>query len=157
MRTARLAAGLLFLGLCLNTGAVLAQVGIGTVTPNTHALLELRNTGTPRGLMLPKVATSQRTTLAASLNTYHRGMLVADTTIGTGGLFVWDGAVWQLVQTGVPTPLVWDRSGGNAFLVNGTDNVGIGTNAPATKVEIRQATGFPILQIGESATQGGQL
>jgi hypothetical protein len=104
MLSARFAAGLLFLGLLFHTGTVLAQVGIGTVAPNTHALLELRNTGTPRGLMLPKVATSQRTTLAASLGTYHMGMLVADTTAVTGGLFVWDGTAWQLLQTGVPPP-----------------------------------------------------
>jgi hypothetical protein len=107
--------------------------------------------------MLPKVATSQRTTLAASLGTYHMGMLVADTTAVTGGLFVWDGTAWQLLQTGVPTPVVWDRTAGNAFLVNSNDNVGIGTNTPIARLEIRQATGYPILQIGESATSGGQL
>ncbi|MBX3101502.1 MAG: tail fiber domain-containing protein [Bacteroidetes bacterium] len=111
-----------------------AQVGIGTAAPNTHAVLELKNTTTPRGLLLPKVGTAQRTALAGSLAPYHQGLVVADTVAGK--LYVWNGSGWDQVQSGTAAPLVWDRTPGNAYLVNGTDNVGIGISTPSARLHV---------------------
>ncbi|MBX3101503.1 MAG: tail fiber domain-containing protein [Bacteroidetes bacterium] len=145
---------LLLAGFCC-LGHVQAQVGIGTASPNTHAVLELKNSVTPRGLLLPKVGTTQRTVLAGSLTPYHQGMVVADTVAGK--LYMWNGSAWEQVLSGAPAPLAWDRVAGNVFLLNATDNVGIGTNTPVSRLEIRQATGYSILQVGEAGNRGGQL
>ncbi|MBX3102975.1 MAG: hypothetical protein KF690_10740, partial [Bacteroidetes bacterium] len=106
---------------------LLAQVGIGTTTPDAHAVLELYSGITPRGLLLPRMNTTQRTTLGGSLSTIHAGMLVADTSSTTGGLYVWDGDSWEQLATSASGG--WALTG-NAGTVDGTHFIGTTDSVP---------------------------
>ena len=66
------------------------QVGIGTTTPNTNAILELD--AASRGFLPPRFDPNTLTLGAA-----EEGMLVYNTA--AGGLYFWDGASWQPVST----------------------------------------------------------
>src|SRR5690554_4439664 len=83
-----------------------AQVGIGTTTPNTNALLDIDAAATIGGLLLPRVALT-RTNLAAPLGAQVAGMTVYNTnaTIGansvTPGYYYNDGVDWiRLASSG---------------------------------------------------------
>lgn len=82
------------------------SVGIGTETPNTNAVLELKVKdpwAKPQGLLLPKLTSAQRNALGAVLTSIDNGMLVYDVT--DNKIYHWDGAVWKngagLANTGV--------------------------------------------------------
>lgn len=79
-------------------GQVYSQVGIGTTTPNTNAILELFSNS--KGLLIPRVALT-RTNTPAPLSTHTMGMTVYNTAnAGSGntavrpGFYVNDGANW---------------------------------------------------------------
>lgn len=85
---------LLFLFFCNMT----AQVGIGTVTPNSNALLEVQSTN--QGILLPRVSL-QSTTSAAPLSGHTKGMIVYNTAQNGveantvyPGLYYDDGTEW---------------------------------------------------------------
>jgi microcystin-dependent protein len=64
------------------------QIGIGTNTPDANAVLTISST--LKGVLIPRLTTTQQTTLAGTLTTGETGMLIADAT--TGRLMVWGGS-----------------------------------------------------------------
>ena len=106
----------------------LGQVGIGTTSPNTNAILDI--TSTNSGLLLPRVALTN-TTSPAPMTADVAGMTVYNTaTAGdvTPGFYYNDGAVW--VRLGVPQSNDWTITGNNgtnttANFIGTTDNVGL--------------------------------
>jgi microcystin-dependent protein len=68
-----------------------AQTGIGTTTPDAHAILDIEST--QKGLLLPSLTTAQQATLAAALSPAEMGMLVRDAV--TGKPIYWTGAAWK--------------------------------------------------------------
>lgn len=124
-----------FLLLTWLSGTALAQVGIGTTTPDAKALLHLKVTGTPLGLLLPQMSTATRTgAFQAGLNSSHTGMIVADTSSGTGGLYVWVGSAWMEVQFAGAGYLT--RTGNHVYVTNLSDSVGIGVANPEAKLQV---------------------
>ena len=86
----------------LSAGQVHAQksVGIGTSTPDTNAVLDIRSTG--KGVLIPALTTAQQNALAAMLGPGETGMLVTDAT--TGKLVSWGGSSFQpFTTTHTPT------------------------------------------------------
>ena len=71
------------------------SVGIGTTTPDNHAVLDI--TSTQKGVLLPSLTTAQQATLAGLLTSAEMGMMVRDAATGT--LQYWTGSAWQQ-----PTP-----------------------------------------------------
>jgi len=67
------------------------SVGIGTVSANDRASLELGDTD--KGLLLNRLTTGQRN--AMPLNIVERGLLVYDTTLES--IFTWNGSSWDAV------------------------------------------------------------
>ena len=63
------------------------NVGIGTTTPNSKAALEI--SGTNKGLLIPRMSTTGRNTIA----TPPKGLMVYDTTHST--FFYYDGGIWR--------------------------------------------------------------
>ncbi len=53
-----------------------AQTGIGTNSPDSHAMLDI--TSTQKGLLLPRLSTAQQAILSATLTGAQSGMLIAD-------------------------------------------------------------------------------
>lgn len=67
------------------------QAGIGTVTPDPNAILDI--TSTTKGLLLPRLSAAQQATLASSLNSGELGMLVRDSA--SGKPIFWTGTAWK--------------------------------------------------------------
>jgi len=85
--------------------AILAKsqnsVGIGVVTPNKNAVLELVSPGNNQGLLVPKLTTSQRISPAftSTLSTGENGLLVFDKD--ENSFYFWQINQWQLLRTGL--------------------------------------------------------
>ncbi len=66
------------------------NVGIGTLTPNQNAILDVSST--TKGLLTPRMSTTEKTTLGSSMSLTEQGMLVYDTDTQT--FWYWDGNSW---------------------------------------------------------------
>lgn len=90
--------GLLVLSLCITANNTHAQnnVGIGTQTPDASSILELRDNS--RGVLVPRLTTVQRNSIAAPAN----GLLVFDTDFNCFYFFV-SGTGWQSLCGGAGT------------------------------------------------------
>ncbi len=98
----------LFAGMAQN------NVGIGTMTPNSKAVLDVESND--KGVLIPRLTTLARTTLGSTLTITEDGMLVYDRDLTT--FFYWDGTLLQWVQVGSGTGDDWgiqvvQTSGGN--------------------------------------------
>ncbi len=100
------------------------NVGIGTTSPSSSALLELRST--TKGLLIPRLNTAQKQSIAAPA----AGLLVYDTTLRL--LSYWTGSVWQ---NAAASANYWTPSGNN-ISSNNTGNVGIGVAPTRAKLEV---------------------
>ncbi len=111
-----------------------AQIGIGTTSPDNSAVLDIfANPATPRGLLIPRLTTSERTGItspAAGLLIYNK-----DTDV----FQYWDGTQWLDISSGaVSGDNDWtvDNGGAITHLTNTTHNVGIGTASPVNKLHV---------------------
>ncbi len=103
-----------------NTGSV----GIGTITPNASAQLDI--TSNTKGLLTPRMTEAQRNALVSPAP----GLLVYQTDFTAGFYFYKDvPSGWQLITTGTIPNSPWSSFGANIFS-NNTGNVGIGILPP---------------------------
>ena len=112
---------LLVFPVLLITYLTVGQVGIGTTSPNSDAILDI--TSTTSGLLLPRLALSD-TTNSSPLSTDVAGMLVYNTaTAGnvTPGFYVNDGTDW--VRLGSSSSTGWSLTG-NTGTTAGTNFIG---------------------------------
>jgi microcystin-dependent protein len=72
------------------------SIGMGTTSPDSHAVLDISST--TKGVLFPRLTTAQQTTLAGSLGAGQKGMTVTDSA--TGHLMVWTGAAWETPAAG---------------------------------------------------------
>ncbi|HIO72124.1 MAG TPA: hypothetical protein EYN38_03360, partial [Flavobacteriales bacterium] len=135
------------------------SVGLNNPTPDASSILDL--TATDRGLLVPRMTTTQRTTSIASPAT---GLLVYDTDLEA--FYFHDGTDWKAVgSASADGNGIYDGSGslvgatvvtqgantleftstvtdgfsvdGQTFSVDASNNrVGIGTNSPATTLDV---------------------
>jgi len=115
-----------------------AQVAINTdgTSPNNSAMLDIKSTN--KGLLIPRLTTTQRTTLAA---TAVAGLMVYDTD--ESKFYFFNGVTWDEGSTGS----LWSRSGSVTYLSNYNDGVGIGTLSPAQDLDIVDSTSSAFLII----------
>ncbi len=95
-KTCYLSAVLLMTALGLNaqnTFPANGAVGIGTLSPNASALLEVKSTA--KGFLPPRMTQDQRKSIVAPAT----GLMVYQTNKATG-LYYYDGSVWKLINTG---------------------------------------------------------
>ena len=114
---------LLFIALFLISVNFYSQVGIGTTTPNSDALLDIDATVSVGGLLLPRVALTN-TTSPAPLTSDVAGMTVYNTaTVGdvTPGMYYNNGMDW--IRLGATAKTGWDILG-NAGTAANTNFVG---------------------------------
>jgi hypothetical protein len=116
-------------------GIVNAQIGIGTVTPNSSSILDV--TSTTKGLLPPKMTQAQRTSIA----TPATGLLVFQTD-GSAGYYFYNGASWQQFSAGNS----WSLNG-NSGTVPATNKLGTTDNQPLL-VKTNNAESFRILGNG---------
>ncbi len=98
------------------------NIGIGTISPNPNALLDLDNTGSPLGLLLPRQDISTFT-----LGPLDAGMMVFNPV--DNKVYTWDGSVW------VSGSSEWGVNGSDIFNLN-SGNVGIGLSSPVNTMDV---------------------
>ena len=113
--------------LLFNLAPTFAQnnVGIGTTLPNARALLDL--TATDKGLLIPRMTTTQRLAIAP-LSAAENGLVVYDLNFNT--FYYFDGSIWKPIDTNY-----WVLSGGNLYNSNPA-NVGVGTLVPTSQFHV---------------------
>lgn len=121
----KIACTFLFLFLLNKTDA---QIGIGTVTPNASAALDV--TSTNKGMLVPRLTTAQRTAITSPAT----GLLVFDAT--TESFWFKSATNWvELVDT---SNNVWKKNGTHIY-TTGNTQVGIGISAPSYDLHIKQS------------------
>lgn len=133
-----------FFNLTAQTG-----VGIGTTTPSASSALDI--TSTTKGILVPRMTQAQRTAIA----TPATGLMVYQTD-GTAGFYYFNGTIWVTLSSSgwsllgnAGTAVASNKVGTTdaqalSIVTNNTEairilsngNVGIGTNAPSTKLHV---------------------
>jgi hypothetical protein len=105
---------------------VIAQsVGIGTTTPNSKALLDISST--TKGILIPRMTTSQRLAIATPPN----GLLVYDTD--KDEFHQYNGSGWRAILNSE----YWSRPiTSRSKISNLNDSVGIGLSLPAELLDV---------------------
>ena len=104
-----------------------ANVGVGTTTPNSTAVLDL--TSTTQGVLIPRMSTTQRTSISSPAT----GLQVYDNTLNQ--LYVYNGTAWQALATGTSQ---WTTTGTEIYN-NNANNVGIGKTTPYHGLDVSHA------------------
>jgi hypothetical protein len=94
-----------------------AQIGIGTVTPNASAVLDI--TSTTQGMLAPRMTTVQRNAIATPAD----GLIVYDTDLKSFYYYVSTTSTWTLINNGTAPRLNYKRirSGDNLAVVLATE------------------------------------
>lgn len=80
-----------------------SQTAIGTNPPDPHAMLDIQST--TKGVLIPALSAGQLATLAATLTSSEKGMLVTDAA--TGKPLEWNGGEWvDIANLSADPPLV---------------------------------------------------
>lgn len=105
------------------------SVGIGTATPHSSALLEVNSTN--KGLLMPRMTTAQRTTIASPA----KGLMIFDSDLSA--LFIYDGATWVSYkpQAGNALSLPYTSTGNYNTPAINISNLHTTTTAPTLQVE----------------------
>jgi hypothetical protein len=94
--------------------------GIGTTTPNSSSLLEIKST--TKGLLIPRMTQTQRN----AIHTPAKGLLIYQTD-NNPGFYYYDGSAWN-------GNAYWKKSGNKIFYNSG--NIGIGTSTPTARLQV---------------------
>jgi len=116
--------------------AIFSQVGIGTTTPNSSAILDI--TAVDKGVLVPRVAITNLNT-AAPVAAPVESLLVYNTTVASGvGFHYWDGTKWVPLGGAAGLDTDWTISGNDMYNAN-TGNVGVGTTTPSVLLHIEDS------------------
>nr|WP_317631577.1 hypothetical protein [uncultured Flavobacterium sp.] len=90
-----------------------AQVGIGTASPNTSSILDINSTN--KGLLIPRVKLTSETDQVSIQNPIESLLVYNTNKVGTlnFGFYYWNGAKWQSLITPVTS------TSNNAWTING--------------------------------------
>jgi len=137
----------IFTLLILTSTALSAQVGIGTTSPNTDALLELDATTNVGGLLLPRMALTE-TDNFAPLSAHIAGMSVYNTATAndvTPGQYYNNGSRWIRVEQTAPIQSVSLTTDFQISSATWTNITGASLTFTATKTSVLvmfSASGF---------------
>ncbi|GAB1307898.1 hypothetical protein KH5_05810 [Urechidicola sp. KH5] len=94
-----------------------SQMGVGTTSPNSNAMLDIESTS--KGLLPPRMTTAQRIAISpvGTGNSGDNGLLVYDTD--ENAYYFWNGSSWLVLGE-------TERSVGNIYLTSPVSNFNIG-------------------------------
>lgn len=135
--------------LTLASYATVAQVGIGTTSPDASAALDLQSTTS--GILIPRMTTAQRDAISSPAS----GLMIYN--VSTSSFQFYNGAEWTEMA---PADERWTsdatnsqiyltytsdgataRSGNNNFVITDAGRVGIGTDSPSGHFEVSSTGG----------------
>jgi len=123
--------------------AIFSQVGIGTTTPSSSAILDV--TAVDKGVLVPRVAIANLNT-AAPVAAPVESLLVYNTTVASGvGFHYWNGSKWTPLVGAAGLDTDWTIAGDDMYNAN-TRFVGIGTTTPSILMHIED-TGAPAIRV----------
>jgi Chaperone of endosialidase/Head domain of trimeric autotransporter adhesin len=117
---------LLFSLLVINSIVIAQNVGVGTNTPDASAQLDISSTG--KGLLIPRVTTTQMKAIASPA----KGLMVFNTT--DSSLFIKRDTGWTKIVAGLADNF-WGIKNGNLYNSN-NGNVGIGVDTAKAGLHI---------------------
>lgn len=142
--------------LLMVSGSACAQVGIGTATVNSDAILELKSTADNKGLLFSEVAL---TTLAspAPFAAHVQGMTVYNTATSTTdpdnvfpGMYYNDGSSWKRMAMDGLTPTlgdikqsVWTGDHDGWYLLDGRALTSLSASAQSNAITLGLAANLP--------------
>lgn len=112
--------------LLLTCSSIFAQVGIGTSTPATSAILDVTTALNDKGVLIPRVDIIDLNTQDPITGIMEESLLVYNTNIVSGkGFHYWDGIMWQPFDksgggiSNNPDPtLFWSTTGNSGTDIN---------------------------------------
>ena len=122
-----------------------AQVAINTTNsaPNNFSMLDV--SGSQKGILIPRISTADRTTMAGSMGISEEGLTVYDTD--TKSFWFWDGAAWIAIGSGaMSNDKDWFKEGTTDAPTDITDKmyhmgqVAIGKNTATSQLDIYSTT-----------------
>lgn len=120
--------------LALFAFAANAQVGIGTITPDASAQLDVQST--TKGALIPRMLDSERTAIVSPAT----GLLVYQTN-GAAGFWYFDGAVWQPFMYGAANVPIGFTATKGSMSVTANDQIDGYTQLYADGSGLNVATG----------------
>ncbi len=126
--------GIVYLKIVLSTLFFLAYtnsysqsgVGIGTSTPNANAVLDIVSSSNDKGILIPRLTSTQRTAMNTSLTVSENGLMVFDTDLN--GFYFWNGTAWNAITVVQDLQLT-----GNTLTIT--------NNASATDIDLSSIAG----------------
>lgn len=120
-----------------------AQVGIGTTTPNPKAVLDLRSPGNNQGFLVPKLTTAQRNAITG-LNAQDNGLMVYDTD--DQKFYFWQTNQWLPLRTGSDVAL----TAGTGISITGNTISAVDTS-PTNEIQDLQLVGGSLKITGNTS------
>lgn len=135
-----------------------AQVGIGTDTPNAKAVLELKSPNNNQGFLVPRLSTAQRTagTFTSTLTANETGLLVFDTD--TKKFYYWSGTGWTVIEDSVGTDNQTISFTSPNLSISGGNTINLSTiNTDGQTLSYVSGTGVLTIAGGNNVTITGTL
>jgi hypothetical protein len=128
---------------------VSAQVGIGTTTPSSKAVLELKSQTNNQGFLVPRLTTAQRNAIAG-LTSQENGLMVYDSD--EQKFYFWQATQWLPIQSGADA----DSDPGNEIqdLALSGNLLTISNNPSATPIDLSPFAGADDQNLSYNATTG---
>lgn len=138
-----------FVSTLLTFGDLNAQnnVGIGTNTPDPNAILELQTNN--KGILIPRLTTTERNAMTPSLGMPQKGLMVFDNLLNI--FYYWDGTAWLPIGSGSPGPT---GPTGAAGATGHTGPTGAGLQGPTGSTGPIGPTGNGVGIPGPTGAQG---
>ncbi len=121
---------LLFIATININGFTQVAINSDGSTPNNSAMLDISSSA--KGILIPRMLETERT----NINSPVKGLLVYQTD-NSEGFYYYDGTTWHFIGNEDNDLWTRDTSSGYTILSNSTDNVGIGTSSPSSKLDVR--------------------
>lgn len=136
-------------------GFTYAQVGIGTSSPKTSAMLEINSNN--KGLLIPSIALNSSTD-ATTIASPATGLLVWNNGTGsltTAGFFYWNNTQWNLISSASGNNINNGNNGTNSFNGWNTTGTNVGNYGGAnTTLSLGTSTSDDLIFKVNGATMG---